>query len=155
MTTTPKPTAEQIVDSVMRRPDWDAYDVTTALRDAGLLGGAPAKEQIERAARALHDRQWRNSDTHPRWGEGGHCLSESGHRTEVMEDAAAALAAAAGVAPQEECGHRHPFLDAVCVLPPGHMFGHLSEKPVPQEPSEPKTTFYASQSTPWWAEEVE
>lgn len=81
---------------------WDA----ATLRTPALPGDLTA-EQLELAAQALHDRQWRGSDTHPRWGEGGHCKYGSAHRDEVFADALAVLAAArvAPVTPSDEVEH--------------------------------------------------
>ncbi|WP_336653061.1 MULTISPECIES: hypothetical protein [unclassified Leucobacter] len=57
MTTTPNPTAEQIIEEVLHPfPErvWLSHRIVARLRAAGLLGGDPTEERIERAAQAMH-----------------------------------------------------------------------------------------------------
>ena len=101
MTTTPNPTAEQIVRATLLRCQFDTLgdkvaDVVKDLRAHGLLSeGAPSEEQIERAARAFF-REYHGEDIWPEiWDDG-----ELDTRSRALAATRAALTAA-GVAPQE------------------------------------------------------
>lgn len=54
---------------------------------------ALSDESVERAAAKLHDDQWVNSPWHPKWGEGHHAESDTGHRQEWIGYARNALSA--------------------------------------------------------------
>lgn len=113
MTTTPNPTAEQVVRSALREAleyaETDALvtkqhvesltsEITpallAALRAAGLLVGNPTEEQIERATKAVEKIP--------------HIVWNSPTRPDARTLALAALAAAA-VAPQEPSAHVNPL----------------------------------------------
>lgn len=117
MTTTPNPTAEQIVEHALREADmpWLAEtpgDIVAALRAAGLLGGDLAEDQRERAARALYDTEpirYTLSIHHEKVGESKPWDELNEATKGVYRRRVIKVLAAAGVAPQEPSAHVNPL----------------------------------------------
>ena len=101
MTTTPNPTAEQIIEEVLHPfPErvWLSHRIVARLRAAGLLGGDPTEEQIERA----HDAGMNAVD----WDMVREGVDDP---AEAASIAVRIALAAAGVAPQELSAHVNPL----------------------------------------------
>lgn len=117
MTTTPEtrtPTAEQIARKALVKTQREglprprqAAQVIADIRAAGLLGGDPTEEQIERAARALFEDP--NVTAEYTWAE---MVTEDPSRADIWREDARRVLAAAGAAPQEpsETLDDHDFL---------------------------------------------